>query len=288
MSRQIVYFVHITDTHIGPNRGYRRHGHYPYPCAERVVEIINTLPMKPDFVVHTGDVVYDPDPVAYRLAAEVFSRVQVPIYYVAGNHERARDLHHFLPMGPKQDLSDDRDTLSYIFEVKGHRFLVIDARGSDDIDPHGLVGESRLELVRSEATADGPPLTIFTHFPVLPLNSVWMDAHMLTIDGHKLHEALLPARERIRGIFYGHVHQPMQTRRDGLLYVGGASVFAQFLAWPDDVEVQFDLDAPPGYSFVHLLPSQTIIHQQTFVRPAPPRAEADGTPGVTINLRGLS
>lgn len=288
MSRQIVYFVHITDTHIGPDRGYRRHGHYPYPCAQRVVEIINNLPVQPAFVVHTGDVVYDPDPAAYCLAAEVFSQLQAPVYYAVGNHDRARDLHHFLPMGPKQDLTEDRDTLSYVFDVKGYRFLVVDARGSDEIDPHGFVGEAKLELVRREVTADGLPLTVFTHFPVLLLNSVWMDANMLTIDGHKLHEALLPARERIRGIFYGHVHQPVQTWRDGLLYVGGASVFAQFLAWPDDVDVQFDPDAPPGYGFVHLMPGQTIIHQQTFPRPPAPQAEGEGAPGVTLTLRGLS
>lgn len=286
MSRQIVYFAHITDTHIGPDRRYERHGHYPYPCARRMVEILNSLPVQPDFVVHTGDVVYDPDPAAYGLAAEIFAELQAPIYYVVGNHDRARDIHHFLPMGPKEDLSADRDTLSYVFEVKGYRFLVVDARGADEIDPHGFAGESQLELIRKEATAEGPPLTVFTHFPVVPLNSIWMDAHMLTIDGYKLHEALLPARKRIRGVFYGHVHRSMQTRRDGLLYVSGPSVFAQFLAWPDDIEVQFDPDAPPGYGFVHLIPGQTIIHEHTFPRPAPPPAD-EGAPGVTVTVRGM-
>jgi 3',5'-cyclic-AMP phosphodiesterase len=276
MSRQIVYFAHITDTHIGPDPGYERHGHFPYRCARRLVEILNNLPVQPDFVMHTGDVVYDPDPAAYRLAAEIFGQLQAPVYYVAGNHDRARDLHHFLPMGPKDDLSPDRDTLSYVFEVKGNRFLVVDARGPDEIDPHGLIGAGRLELIRQELTANGPPLTLFIHFPVLPLNSIWMDAHMLAIDGYKLHEALLPARERIRGIFYGHVHRSMQTLRDGLLYASGPSAFAQFLAWPDDIDVQFDPEAPPGYSFVHLLPGNTIIHEHTFPRPAlEPYAIAD-------------
>lgn len=286
MPRQIVYFVHITDTHIGPDRDYQRHDHEPYPCAQRLVEIINNLPVRPDFVVHTGDIVYDPDPDAYRLAAQLFSQLQAPIYYVVGNHDRARNIHHFLPMGPKEDLAADRDTLSYAFTVKGYRFLVLDARGDDEIDPHGFLGEAQLDIVRREATADGPPLTVFTHYPVLPLNSIWMDAHMLTIDGHKLHEALLPARDRLCGVFYGHVHQPMQTQRDGILYVSGASVFAQFLAWPDDIDIQFDPPALPGYGFVHLIPGQTIIHQHTFPRPAARAAEeGGGAPGVTVRLR---
>lgn len=284
MSRQIVYFAHISDTHIGPDPGYERHGHYPYPCARRLVEILNSLPLQPDFVVHTGDIVHDPDPAAYQLAAEIFGQLRAPIYYVAGNHDRARDIHHFLPMGLREDLSPDRDTLSYLFEVKGNRFLVVDARGADEIDPHGLIGEARLELVRRQVTAEGPPLTLFMHFPVLPLNSIWMDAHMLTIDGYKLHQALLPARERIRGVFHGHVHRSMQTLRDGLLYVSGASAFAQFLAWPDDIEVQFDADAPPGYGFVHLLPGNTIIHEHTFPRPEAPFAY-ESAPGAIAAVR---
>ncbi|UCG26182.1 MAG: metallophosphoesterase, partial [Chloroflexota bacterium] len=62
MSDDIVYFVHISDTHFGPTANFSRHGHCPVPCARRVVEIINSLPQRPDFVIHTGDVVTEPDP----------------------------------------------------------------------------------------------------------------------------------------------------------------------------------------------------------------------------------
>jgi len=282
VSEQIVYFAHISDTHIGPTADYRRHQHYPLPCAEKMVEVINHLPVRPDFVIHTGDVVYDPDPAAYRLAAQTFSRLEAPIYYVVGNHDRARDIHHFLPMGPKEDVTDDRDVLSYTFEVKGYRFLALDARGPDEIDPHGLFSEAQLDVARREADADGPPLTVFTHFPVLPLNSIWMDANMLALNGPQLHEVLRPAGERLRGVFHGHAHQHMQTRRDGVLYACVASVFAQFTAWPTDLNVGFDREHRPGYAFVHLLSEQTIIHQHTFPRPrtghADEGARVEGSP----------
>ena len=175
-----LYFVHISDTHLGPTAVYQdRHNVTPYPCAERLVEIINKLPTTPDFVIHTGDVVYDPDPAAFALAAELFSRLTVPIYYVNGNHDGKGLLKQYLPMGPKTDLSDDPETVSYAFEVKGHRFVVVDARGSQEIDPQGLFSEAQLDLIRAEAQPVGPPLTIFMHYPVLPLNSVGMDVNML-------------------------------------------------------------------------------------------------------------
>lgn len=267
MPEDVVYFVHISDSHIGPKRDYAQHEHLSWPCSVRVVEIISNLPVQPDFVIHTGDVVTDPHPAAYRLAAETFSRLKVPVYYATGNHDRPEDLHHFLRMGPKTDLFPGRNTLAYRFEVKGYRFLVLDGRGPDEIDPHGVLSDEQLAVLREEAGPDGPPLTIFLHYPTLPLNSPWMDQNMRLLNWQSFHEALLPARDRLRGVFNGHVHQNMQTRRDGILYVSVASLFSQFFAWPTDTDTGFDPDHPPGFNFVTLQPRQTIIHQHVFPRP---------------------
>jgi Icc protein len=267
MSDASVFFVQISDTHFGPTADYARHGHFPLPCARRVVEVINNLPVRPDFVVHTGDVVTDPHPAAYRLAADTFSRLNVPIYYVNGNHDTAADIQRYLDMGPKDEAGRNPERLSYTFEVKGHRFLVLDARGPTDIDPQGYLAESQLDLVAQEAQPDGMPLTIFIHYPALPLNSIWMDENMLIVNGERLHQALRPAVDRLCGVFHGHVHQHMQTVRDGIVYVSVASVFSQFAAWPNDADIRHDPDHQPGFNFVHLLPEQMIVHQHTFPRP---------------------
>lgn len=266
MPVQTAYFAHISDTHVGPTPDYEKRGHNPYRCARRLVEILNGLPQQPDFVIHTGDVVTDPDPQAYLLAARIFADLNAPIYYVAGNHDRAQDIHHLLPMGPRQDLVHDRESLSYTFEARGHRFLVVDASRPHTSEPHGFFTERQLQVVREEIAREGQ-LTIFTHFPIFPLNSVWMDANMLTLNGQQFHDIIKGARDRVRGVFHGHVHQNMQTVRDGILYASIASAFSQFAAWPGDEDVRYDLQHPPGYGFIHLLPQQTIIHQHTFQRP---------------------
>jgi Icc protein len=266
MSKETVYFVHLSDTHIGPTPGYARFGQVSLPSAQRLVNIINSLPVTPDFVIHTGDVVTDPDPDSYALAAETFATLEPPIYYVTGNHDSSSDIHRFLPMGPKVDVTTDRSVLSYTFEIKGYRFLVLDAHGSSEIDPHGLLSRDQIDLVRQEASSDGPPLTVFVHFPALPLNSTWMDENVLILNGLEFHEALLPARARLRGVFLGHIHQHTQVMRDGILYVSVASTFHQFSAWPGAEVTGFDPEHPPAYNFIHLLPEQTIIHQHAFPR----------------------
>jgi Icc protein len=262
-----VYFVHISDTHFGPTKDYGRHGHLSYPCAVQLVQQINHLPVKPDFVIHTGDVTTDPTIEAYTLAADVLGQLEMPIYYTTGNHDSARLMQAMLRMGPKSMLSDDPDLLHYQFDIKGGRFMVLDGRAPDELDPHGYLSTAQLESVRRETAQDGPPLTIFIHYPTLRMNAIWMDAYMLLINGEDLHNALLPARNRLTGVFYGHIHQSMQTIKDGILYVAVPSAFSQFTAWPTDVAVGMDPNYLPGFNFVHLLPHQTIIHQHTFPRP---------------------
>lgn len=261
-----LYFVHLSDSHIGPTADYARHGQVALPCSQKAVALINQLPTRPDFVIHTGDVVTNPSTAAYQMAAETFARLEVPVYYVVGNHDRAQDIRRFLPMGEREPLSDNPDLLTYAFEVKGYRFVVVDGRAVDSLDPHGYFSDEQLEIMRRESRPEGPPLTFFGHFPLLPLNAPWMDGNMRVLNWMAGHLAMLPAGNRLRGYFHGHVHQNMQTTRDGLLYVSVASLFAQFMAWPADDDVRVDEQHPPGYNFVHLLPNQTIIHQHTFSR----------------------
>lgn len=267
MSPETLYFVHISDTHIGPRPGYARHGHISLTCAQRLVDIINTLPIEVDFVVHTGDIVTDPHPDAYALAAETLASLKLPVYYVPGNHDAVADVRRYLPLPPHTPLTAEPDRLCYAFERKGYRFLVLDAHTTPELDPQGDLTAPQLEAMQREATPDGPPLVVFIHYPVLRMNATWMDANMLVRNGEELHQALLPARDRLRGVFSGHVHQSMQTLREGIVYTAVASTFSQFTAWPGEETVGYAADAPPAYNVVHLLPDQTIVHQHTFPRP---------------------
>ena len=264
---ETLYFVHISDTHFGPTPGFSLHGHTAVPYAQRLVDAINDLPVTPDFVMHTGDVVNDLHPDSYALAAQTLAGLRVPIYYVNGNHDARAALKKYLPMRPLQWLGDNPEEFSYAFELKGYRFLILDARGPSAIDPQGQLSAAQMKLVQNEVQQDGPPLVIFMHYATLPMDSPWMDSNMLVTNGNAFHQALLPARHRLRAVFHGHVHQSMQTIRDGIVYVAVASGLSQLSAWPTDEVARPEPQYPAGFNFVHLLPEQTIIHQHILPRP---------------------
>lgn len=231
-----------------------------------MINAMRALEVTPDFIVHTGDIVAAPDPRSYRRAAELFREIDVPLYYVTGNHDEAHLIHEYLEIGPRSDWQSGSDRLAYEFTVRDEDFVVLDGRGPDEIDPHGVVSEPQLERVRELCRNPGPRLTIFVHFPLLTMHSPWFDSNMLLLNGAELHAALLPARDRLRGVFTGHIHQSMQMHRDGICYTSVPSTFANFLALPDAEQAVLSPDSQPGFNVVHCLPDHTLVQQHSVPR----------------------
>jgi Icc protein len=267
MTSATARFAHISDTHFGPTADYARHGFAARPCAERLVDLLNDLDPPPDFVLHTGDVVTAPDPASYALAAATFARLRLPVYFATGNHDTAADIGRNMPMAAREDLSGDPDLLTYAFNAGTHRFLVLDARGPDAIDPHGLLSEAQLSILDRELAAGDAPLTVFCHYPPLALGIPWIDETMLILNGGELHRRLVVVRDRLRGVFFGHIHQPLVFQRDGVLYASAPSAFAQLSGSPTDQVARVDAAAPPGFAMVTVTPDDTIVRFHAFDRP---------------------
>jgi len=256
-------FVQISDSHLGPAPDFEKHGVRPFDCLNRVVTLINEFPEPPDFVIHTGAVSNDRSAESYECAVELLSRLEVPVYYVNGNHDRPATLRRM--MDPSIVAQDDPDApLSYTFDLKGERFVVLDAFSTQVEQPQGYLTEDQLAFLRAETESDGPPLTVFVHYPPFAMGSPWLDRNMPITNGEALHRALLPARDRLHGVFGGHLHRPCQTIRDGISYRTAASVAFQYAwqAWDD--KPYPDLNYPPGYTVVRYLDDYVVATDYTF------------------------
>jgi 3',5'-cyclic-AMP phosphodiesterase len=178
------------------------------------------------------------------------------VYYVNGNHDEASLLRKYLnvPAG-------STTRLTYTFEVKGERFVVLDTIGP--VDPIGHLDAAQLDLLRAECAASGPPLTVLMHHPPFKVNSPWADANMPLDNGDAVHAALLPARERLRGVFCGHMHRSSQFISDGITYVVAGSSHSQ-IAWLPEQEFYSDEDALPAFNLVQYFEHYILVTQHTF------------------------
>lgn len=263
MSDILLRFVHISDTHINHESSHAEHEWRinPATAAETLVEQINALPFAPGFVLHTGDVAYDPYPEAYEAARDILGRIRYPVHYLAGNHDSAEML---------QRLFLQRETIQptwhYDFEINGVHIICLDSTGPAPL-PSGTVSDEQLAWLSHICQSDDPrPLVIAVHHNVIPTGIPWLDEYMRMANGEALHRALLPARHRIRGVFYGHIHQHSQTLRDGILYSSVLSSWYQILSWPGQTETVFEPDAEPGFNVVTLTADQTHIRCHRYPR----------------------
>lgn len=263
MNNDPLYFVHISDTHFGPTKDFEHYGSNAYNATNRMVQTINALPVEIDFVIHTGDVTNQPDDAACKLGAEVFSQLKAPVYFVTGNHDTSLGINSFLRMGTKNDCSSDKNLVSYSFEKKGYRFITLDSRGPDEIDPHGLLPENQFDFLEREIRKDDKPFVVFIHFLPFKADSIWLDETMLLLNGDLLHERLLAVQSRVRGVFFGHVHRGVQILRDGILYSSVASIIGQLDTFPADAKATIDFYHPPCFNLVTLIDDRTIIKEHS-------------------------
>lgn len=261
MPDTLLTFVHLSDTHISPDSAYGNH-HAPWSTqqgARALVKAVNALPMQPDFILHTGDVVYDPVPEAYHTARQILATLESSVYYLAGNHDQPDALQRVL-LGRSDVLSP----FHYSVEINGVQLVCLDTNGPAE-PPRGNVMSEQLRWLDTIcSTPDNRPLIVAMHHNPLPIGSSWLDDYMRLTNGEEVHRVLMKARSRLRGVFFGHVHQNISYYRDGILYISALSSWNQFLAYPGLDDTIPDVGAQPGFNVVTLTRDQTFIRQWHF------------------------
>lgn len=256
----LLRFIHISDTHISHDHHYNQTGalHTPSMGARSLVQALKRLPFTPDFVLHTGDVAFDPVAEAYETARDILSEIPYPVYYLAGNHDDPAALQRVV-IG-----AEPRDPFDTVVDVNGFRLICIDSNRPVP-PPRGRISPEQIAWLREQCASTSSPLVIATHHNPLPVGIPWWDDHMSIENGEDLHAALLPFKDRVRGIFFGHVHQATDTYRDGLLYTSALSSWYQLVATPGQLRAETDRAGAPGYSVVTMTASTTFIRRHTFV-----------------------
>ncbi len=256
-------FIHISDTHFGPDSDLLIRGVNLCDRARQLVEEINRLSFTPDFVIHTGDVANDPDRGAYALAREVLSDLQVPCYYATGNHDDVGMMREALEFGPRESLiSESEDRLCYQITgglEKHAELFVLDGKIPPSEGPHGHLSEDQVEAVMGAISGE-KPVAVFLHYPLTPIGSKWIDDHLLVSNGEEFQKRLAKkAGPNLRGVFSGHIHRGLQLYRGGVFQSGVSSPACEFTAGPDDDVCDFLPGGPIPFHHVTLNEEGTMV-----------------------------
>ena len=201
------YFVQITDSHFGSGDNDAR--------MQQTVDAINALPMKIEFVVHTGDITADNilNERVVATATSTLARIRVPVHWLPGNHD-------ILAKNPGPTLSVYTNAFGPLcsrFENNGVVFLLLDTEPlRKPIRIEGYDPMSWLSSALKEA--GGKPVVICHHTP--PVDDFY---------GNRMHPGWnKDARERwqrllnsanVKAVLAGHFH------RDELHWLGDVPLY---------------------------------------------------------------
>jgi 3',5'-cyclic AMP phosphodiesterase CpdA len=194
-------FLQISDSHVGFDKPANPNA---LGTLEEAIGKISALPVKPAFMIHTGDISHLSKASQFDDADRIIAQSRLDVHYVPGEHD-------FLDEERKLYLERyGRGTKGggwYSFDANGVHFVGL----NNVVDLHagglGNLGAEQLAWLEADLSARSAstPIVVFAH---IPLWTVYPEWGWGTDDGARALERL--KRFGSVTVLNGHIHQVMQ------------------------------------------------------------------------------
>ena len=206
------FFLQLSDTHWGYSGPANPQADVTLP---KVVDTINGVSARPDFIVFTGDLTHTTDDAAVRRKRmgefkQIVSRLETKtLHLMPGEHDAALDA--------GRAFQESFGATHYTFDHKGVHFVALD----NVSDPAGAVGDAQIDWLSADLKRVGrnAPIVVLTHRPLFDLYPRW---DWSTKDGAKVIDVLLPHKNVT--VFYGHIHQGHHHQTDHIAHHAARSL----------------------------------------------------------------
>ncbi|HWJ19429.1 MAG TPA: metallophosphoesterase [Geobacterales bacterium] len=213
-------FVQISDSHIGFNKPANPDSQ---GTLREAIAKIKALPVKPAFMIHTGDISHLSKDEEFDNADQLIKEAGLPVFYVPGEH----------------DVIDDERGRSYLGRygknAQGAGWQSFDHNGVHyiglvnvmDLKAGGLgnLGDEQLAWLEKDVAglSSSTPIVVFAH---IPLWTVYPEWGWGTADAAKALSAL--KRFGSLTVLNGHIHQIMQkVEGNAVFHTARSTAFPQ-------------------------------------------------------------
>jgi len=194
-------FLQISDSHMGFDKPANPN---TKGTLEEAMAKIKTLPVKPSFMIHTGDITHLSKPAEFDDADKIISQAKLDVHYVPGEHDIIDE---------EQKLYRERygrgtrGTGWYAFDADGVHFIGLVNVANLKAGGLGSLGAEQLAWLEDDlkGKSASTPIVVFAH---IPLWTVYPEWGWGTEDSGR-------ALELLKGfgsvtVLNGHIHQVMQ------------------------------------------------------------------------------
>jgi 3',5'-cyclic AMP phosphodiesterase CpdA len=195
-------FVQISDSHIGFNKAPNQN---VTATLEETVRRINTLPERPAFILHTGDLTHLAKPAEFDACAQVLAAAKTgQVFFVPGEHDVfTDDGKRYLDRYGK----GTRGTGWRSFDYKGVHLIGLVNVMNLKAGGLGVLGQDQLNWLKEDLAGLGTstPIVVYAHVPLWSVYPKWGW-------GTQDSEQALSYLKRFGSvtILNGHIHQILQ------------------------------------------------------------------------------
>lgn len=195
-------FLQISDSHVGFDKAANPDARATLVAA---IDKVNAMPVKPAFMIHTGDITHLSKPREFDDAAQAIGQARLDVHYVPGEHDIIDEDNGkaYLERYGK----DTKGAGWYSFDQAGVHFIglvnVVDLKAGG----MGNLGDAQLAWLADDlrGKSASTPIVVFAHIPLWTVAEEWGWG---TQDSARA--LALLARFGSVTVLNGHIHQLMQ------------------------------------------------------------------------------
>ncbi len=205
-----------------------------------------------DLILVTGDLINEMDFSLYDDIFRVLDATNIPFACISGNHDVTDEVGYGLPFHQKKLVAyqpDPRLLNQHVIETEYWQIILLDSSGKVS----GWLKTEDLRWLQQQLTNNHKPAMICLHHHVVPVDSHWLDQHIL-INADEFWQAIAPF-PHAKTILHGHIHQEFYQQHRGVDIFATPATCYQFK--PHEYDFTFD-ELPPGYRWLHLYNDGTL------------------------------
>ena len=196
-----ITFLQISDSHVGFDKPANPN---VIGTLEEAIAKVKSLPTKPSFMIHTGDITHLSKPAEFDNAQGVISKVGLDVHYVPGEHDL---LDEDTKLYRERYGKNAKGAGWYSFDAGGVHFVGLVNVVNLKAGGLGNLGEEQLNWLADDLKGKSAetPIVVFAHIPLWTVYEKWGWG---TDDGARALELL--KRFGSVTVLNGHIHQVMQ------------------------------------------------------------------------------
>jgi Icc protein len=251
--------IHLTDTHL-VDKGTRLYGIDPHERLRLAIEDINQTHGDADAVFITGDLTNWGEPEEYKSITDALAPLTVPLHLLLGNHDNRANFQTAFPDAH----CDSNGFVQSIIETDQGRMILLDTL--QEGTAAGWLCENRLNWLNNQLSEASGSIYLFMHHPPFDIGISWLDQIGL-VQKAEFEAVIAPYKSRIRQIFFGHVHRPINGEWLGIPFstLYGTNHQVWMKTAPHENRVQEHSYEKPCYGVVLIDTQKTLIHTREYM-----------------------